>query len=170
MSEDWTKKLPADAYKWVEKVIVRIFSIKFRLFGANNAEGPVSQLWTAGGWNLAYQAKCMSNNCNTYKWVVVKYFHDDFRWVVSNALRVTMNLDQVKYERLIPRGTHCLPQPLCCLTVVEKYDSSERICIQMYTPSTALSAQTLHASTGISTAQSHKNNKKWQTAKCGKTL
>lgn len=68
----------------------------------------------------------------TYKRIKVKYFHDYLRWVVSNALWLAVNLDRVKDKRLVPSGTHCLLEALCCLTVVEKHDSCKRICIQIH--------------------------------------
>jgi len=64
----------------------------------------------------------------TYKRIVVKYFHDDFRRIVGNAVRVSVNLDRVKDERLIPRRADRFPQALGRLTVVEKHDASKRIC------------------------------------------
>jgi len=83
-------------------------------------------------FTLLYSIHCNRAKIATYEGVIVKYFHDYFRWVVSDALWVTVNLDGVKDERLIPRGTDGLPQVLCRLTVVEEHDSSKRIYIQTH--------------------------------------
>jgi len=84
--------------------------------------------------NLTYaELVIMNNRIRTYKGIIVKYFDDDFRWVVSNTLWVTMDLDRVKNKCLVPGWTDSLLQTLRSLTMVEKYDSSKWICIQINT-------------------------------------
>jgi len=85
-------------------------------------------------WSNLMHAKLARDNSvrKTHKRVEVEYFDDNFGRIVGDSLRISVDLDRVKDERLIPCRTDGFPETLGRLTAVEKHDASERICTRIH--------------------------------------
>jgi len=85
-------------------------------------------------WSNLTHAKLARDNSvrKTHKRVEVEYFDDNFGRIVGDSLRISVDLDRVKDERLIPCRTDGFPETLGRLTVVEKHDASERVCTRIH--------------------------------------
>lgn len=64
----------------------------------------------------------------THHLVMVIEFHHDIRRMLSDVLRVSVNLHVVEDQGLVPGRVQCRLQLLCCLTDVEEGDVCIRVC------------------------------------------